>query len=235
MTARVGSALWPSSGGQQFKQQQQQQHRARLIRDETSGQLALSLGAFQLPAAKATGEPLRLACHMLLPDEDEPRLQLDQLELAWYLNNSFNERRLLAKQTGRSGDLKLIDAHQSDLLGLPWQHSQQQQQQQTAGFLRKLNLDSRPAAPTTANTRNEQRATKTAPGGRTARLAVAYLNLSWDQASSLEGQIGQLYCTARNSIGDQRRACLYSLEAPLQPGQQQQQQQQGSRFSAGEF
>lgn len=208
-------------------------HHRPVVGRDANGQATLSLGSFQL-APKGAAEPLRLACQMLVPDEQDQQQQLDQLEFTWYLNNTFNERRLLARQTSREGDVKLIDAHQSDLLGLPWQQ-QQHQKPASGGFVRQpgqphnlrqgtgggaSRTQTKSAGAATHADAGQQRKIK-----RTVRVAVAYLNLNWDQTfgggSPLEPQIGQLFCLARNSIGEQRRACLYNIEAPsLQPSDQ---------------
>jgi hypothetical protein len=221
----------------------------QLVRDAANGQPpALHLGPFRLP--ERANEPLGLACQMLVPDEPDEQQQLEQLEFTWYLNNSLNERRLLARQTAREAGVKLIDARQSDLLGLPWpvgggvggagQQRERNAERATAG-------GAEPARPHKLDTGQQEPAARHAHRG--VRVAVAHLNLSWDQvadaanvnananansnAAGPSTQIGRLFCLARNSIGNQRRACLYSIEAPHHQ-QRQQQLAERSRSSAGE-
>ena len=150
----------------------------------------------QLVATKALA--LRASARLLCRMDAEP---LDEsLEFTWYLNNSHNERRVLfsgkAQQQAGSGDS--IDrspldspAQLNNLEGQPGEQTTMPVTATTGSRLAPLNLE-QPAKATTSTAQSQ---------------------LSYSPDSSLD--YGRLYCLARNSMGEQKRACVYDI---LQPG-----------------
>lgn len=132
------------------------------------------------------GGQVRFLCRM----EADPA----DLELSWYLNNTINERRPLfaGNNNGNGnnyppGNAQLNHKPSSDHWRVPF----------------------KPIASNSVNnnktSRLVARTQKTVLSGHSASSQLNYL-------VDTHLDYGRLYCVARNSMGEQKRACVYDIE-----------------------
>lgn len=111
----------------------------------------------------------------------------DQVEFVWYLNSSSNERRLVFTETPAA---TLAD----DSIDVEAPQGGRNAARSGADF------EAMRAGP----------AGLRAAGRRRPQVAVSRLLFG----ASSQADYGRLYCVARNAVGDQKRACFYTIEEP---------------------
>lgn len=164
----------------------------------------------------------------------------DQVQFVWYLNSSLNERRVLFTGLG-STSLELptkrhqqeLDDNLIDVAGSGREPTKvlEMGDNRTGADFETM----RPGPQNSLVVSNQRRRAEAelAPVEQSQLLArrqatrarqVATSQLELDIDSQFD--YGRLYCVAKNAIGEQKRACFYTIEPNLVQQQQEQQQQQ---------
>ena len=110
----------------------------------------------------------------------------DRVEFVWYLNNTSQERRVLLSTADTMAASGAQTPSEPERVG------------------RNGSATLRPDT----NRARAGRLQVAGPGRGRSRLASSQLNFRVETSSDY----GQLYCVARNSAGEQKRACLYRIE-----------------------
>lgn len=126
-----------------------------------------------------------------------------ELELSWYLNNSHSGRRLLFSGHTSAGPASGEQA--------PAESSNRTLVVEGA----TLSLDGATSAPTSQGGGAAAAATEAGAPialAKTVARTQAQSQLNYLVESALD--YGRLYCVARNSVGEQQRACVYDIQQP---------------------
>lgn len=128
------------------------------------------------------------------------------VEVSWYLNNSYSERKLLLKEQTQitSSDLDAPDRDSNLAKSL------------TSG-------DNTTTIDNSDNHNNNNNNNEIQPSVPVPLLPLGRIKNN-DRVSSQLNYIvdspldyGRLYCVAKNSIGQQKRACIYEIKPPGKP------------------